>query len=181
VTLLETVLAVVILGLVAAAITGAIATIESLNTRARQTVAAYELAHRLVLTSLDDKDRLPDQSRPLDYGNFHFVWDRSEDPVRMHVSDAQVGHGSNPQAMGRFRMLSVNVYAAEGDAARPQKGVQLATLNRLYDPAAPRNPESIRVYQDPAKVGDLIKLLTDPENSGMQGRAGGRTGTEPRR
>jgi prepilin-type N-terminal cleavage/methylation domain-containing protein len=171
-TLLETVLAVVILGLIAAAITGAISTAESMNTRARQTLAAHELAHRLILIALDDRDRLPAETLPLEYGAFRFMWDRSEEPVRMSVSDAQTSRGSAPQALSRFRLLNVKIYAAEGDSPQPYKGIVMASLSRVYDPAAPRNPESVQVYRDPRKVGELIEMLTDPANASRKSTQG---------
>lgn len=163
-TLLEVVLAVVILGLVAAAISGAISTVEAMNARSRQMVAAYELAHRLVLTWLDDQKRMPAQTLPLDYGPYTFMWDMQEDNVRMVINEAQKANsGSSPQALSRFKLVSITVYMAEGDPRQPYKGPELATLNRLYDPAAVRNPESMKTMKDPDNLARLIREITGQE------------------
>jgi hypothetical protein len=158
------VLAVVLLGLVAAAITGAISTVESMNSRSRQMVAAYELGHRLILTWLDDQKRMPAETLPLDYGPYTFMWDKEEDNVRMNINEAQKANsGASPQALSRFKLVTVNVYMAEGDARQPYKGALLASLNRLYDPAAPRNPESMKTITDLDNLGRLLRDITGQE------------------
>lgn len=171
-TLLEVVLAVVILGLVAAAISGAISTVEAMNARSRQMVSAYELAHRLILTWLDDQKRMPAQTLPLDYGPYTFMWDMQEDNVRMVINEAQKANsGSTPQALSRFKLVSISVYMAEGDPRQPYKGPELATLSRLYDPAAVRNPESMKTMQDPDNLARLIREITG-QDFNVQGGGG---------
>ena len=141
--------------------TGAISAIESINAHSRQTVAAYEIAHRLVLTWLDDDRRMPKESLPLDYGPYRFMWDKDESSVRMNINEAQKSNStSTPQALNRFRLFTVNVYMAEGDGPQPYKGPVLASLSRLYDPAAPRNPESMKTITDPDKLGNLLRAIT---------------------
>jgi len=160
-TLLEVVLAVVILSLVAAAITNAISAVESMSAHSRRTVVAHELAHRLVLTWLDDDRRMPAETLPLDYGPYRFMWDKDEEGVKMNINEAQKSNsGSTPQALNRFRLFTVSVYEAEGEGAQPYKGQMLATLTRLYDPAAPRNPESMKTITDTDKLGKLINAIT---------------------
>lgn len=160
-TLLEVMLAVVILGLVTAAITGTISATETMTVRSRQMVAGYELAHRLILTWLDDERRMPTETLPLDYGPYQFMWDKSEGNVRMEINDAQrSSSGSVPQALSRFKLVTVNVYLAEGDQKQPYKGPLMASLSRMYDPAAPRNPESMKTITDPDRLGKLIRELT---------------------
>lgn len=160
-TLLEVVLAVVILGLVTAAITGAISAIESMNAHSRQTVAAYEIAHRLVLTWLDDDRRMPTETLPLDYGPYRFMWDKDEAGIRMNINEAQKANStSTPQALNRFRLFTVNVYMAEGEGLQPYKGPLLASISRMYDPAAPRNPDSMKTISDPEKLGKLLQTIT---------------------
>lgn len=173
-TLLEVVLAVVILGLVAAAISGAISTVEAMNARSRQMVAAYELAHRLILTWLDDQKRMPAQTLPLDYGPYTFMWDMQEDSVRMVINEAQKANsGASPQALSRFKLVSINVYMSEGDPRQPYKGPLLASLNRLYDPAAPRNPESMKNLNDLDNLGRLLRDITGQDIPIPNGGSGG--------
>lgn len=172
-TILEVMLSVIILGLVAAAITGAISAGETMNGRARQMVAAYELAHRLVLTWLDDERRMPTETLPLDYGPYQFMWDKTESNFRMEINDAQRrSSGSTPQALSRFKLVTVNVYMAEGDPRQPYKGTLLATLSRMYDPAAPRNPDSMKTITDPDKLSKLIRELTGQGGEAPAGPSG---------
>jgi hypothetical protein len=172
-TILEVVLAVVMLGLIAAAITGAISTVESMNERGKKMVAAHELAHRLVLTWLDDQKRMPAETLPLDYGAYTFMWDKVEDNVRMNINEAQKSNsGSSPQALSRFKLVSVSVYDTEGDPRQPYKGPLMATVNRLYDPAAPRNPESMKTITDLDNLGRLLRDITGQEVPIPQGGGG---------
>src|SRR5690606_8838572 len=127
-TLLEVVLAVVMLSLVSAAITSAIATVELMNEKARRLTAAHELAHRLVLTCLDDQERMPSETIPLDYGPYQFMWENEESPVRMEINDAQRSiSASVPQALGRFRLITIRVFEAAGDPRQPYPGGELAS------------------------------------------------------
>lgn len=160
-TILEVVLAVFLLGLLAASVAGALNAANAMDERNRQTLAAYELANRLVLTWLDDKKRMPAETLPLDYGNYQFMWDKQAERVRMRINDRQKSSGASvPQALERFRMITINIYLAEGEGPQPRPGTLMASLTRIYDPAAPRNPESMKNIQDKDTLLELINSLT---------------------
>jgi hypothetical protein len=169
------VLAVVMLGLIAAAITGAISTVESMNERGKKMVAAHELGHRLVLTWLDDQKRMPAETLPVDYGAYTFMWEAEEQNVLMNINQAQKSNsGTNPNGLNRFKLVSINVYDTEGDPKQPYRGTLMATLNRLYDPAAARNPESMKNITDPDNLGKLLRSITGQDFAIPQGNGGGR-------
>jgi hypothetical protein len=107
---------------------------------------------------------MPAETLPLDYGAYTFMWDKDEQNVRMNINDAQKANsGSNPQALSRFKLLTVNVYMTEGDPRQPYKGPLLASLTRLYDPAAARNPESMKTITDLDNLGRLLQNITGQE------------------
>ncbi|MFN7022558.1 MAG: hypothetical protein ACK4WH_14700, partial [Phycisphaerales bacterium] len=144
-TILEVVLSVVMLGLVTASLTGAISAIEAMSARSKKMVAAYEIANRLVLTWLDNPKLLPPSSLPLDYGPYTFMWDSDLIGVEMKINDTQRRiSGSTPQALDRFEVITITVYDTEGEGPQPRPGDELAVLSRMYDPAAARNPESMK-------------------------------------
>jgi hypothetical protein len=157
VTLLEVVLAVVMLGLVAASLTGAISAIEMMSARNKRMLAAYEVANRLVLTYLDNPQNMPPGSLPLDYGPYSFMWDSELGGMEMKINDSQKRNsGATPQALDRFEVITITIYDAEGDGPQPRPGEELAVLSRMYDPAAPRNPESMKNITE---AGNLEKLI----------------------
>lgn len=160
ITLLEVVLAVVMLGLVAGSLTGAISAIESMSAHNKRMLAAYELANRLVLTWLDNPKLLPPSSLPLDYGPYTFMWDYDLMGVQMRINDAQRStSGAAPQALDRFEVISITIFEAEGDGPQPRPGEEIALLSRMYDPAAPRNPESMKNIVEGENLERLINKL----------------------
>lgn len=159
-TILEVVLAVVMLGLVAAAVTSAISAIETMSARNRRVLAAHELANRLVLQWLDNRKDMPPSSRPLDYGPYSFMWDSQVDTVVMKINDTQRRvSGSTPQALDRFELFTVTIFDAEGEGPQYRPGPPIATLSRMYDIAAARNPESAQNIQDMEILQEIIRKI----------------------
>lgn len=163
-TILEVVLAVFLLGLVAASIAGAINASNAMEARNRMTVAAHELGNRLVLTWLDDETRMPAASAPLDYGDHRFFWDKKLQAVRMRPNQHQQSGTPNLNGLDRFRMLTVNIYAADdSDSGTAQRAEALATITRIYDPMAPRNADSMNGLEaTPGRIPTFIRRLLTP-------------------
>ena len=155
-TLLETVLAVLLLTLVTTAIMSAVGFVLGTEGRARKRLAANEVANRLVLQYLDDKHDMPDRSRPIDYGEYRFVWDIDVADVSMELNPI-ARRNASPGAdatLSRFKVIRATIYDTEittsGAAMRIE---QLAAISRVYDPFAARNPDkmertSLRELQD---------------------------------
>jgi hypothetical protein len=160
VSLLEVVLAVVMLGLVAASLTGALSAIENMSSRNKKMLAAYEIANRLILTYLDNPQNMPNGSLPLDYGPYQFMWDSDLGSIEMKINDTQKRtSGAAPQALDRFEVITITIYDAEGEGPQPRAGDEMAVLSRMYDPAAPRNPESMKNIVEGANLEKLISKL----------------------
>ena len=163
-TILEVVLAVFLLGLVAASVAGAVNASNTMETRNRLTVAAHELGNRLVLTWLDDDTRMPAAAAPLDYGDHRFFWDKKLEAVRLRPNPQQRASAPGLNGLDRFRMLTVNIYAADNSpAAAPTRGDLLATITRIYDPMAPRNADSVNGLEaSPGRLPTFIRPLLFP-------------------
>lgn len=193
-TLIEVVLAVLLLTLTATAVMTAVGFVVGTEGRARKILAATEVANRLVLQHLTDEKQMPDRSRPLDYGEYRFVYDTQMANVTMQMSSASLGLGSATAAanLSRFRLFTVYVYEAEttrsGAAVRGGDGEPLAVLSRIYDPVAVRNPDVMEtIGRDPDRIKDIIGIATGggalPDslagatgsNSGRQGSGLGRS------
>ena len=142
-TLLEILLAVVMLVLVTTSITAAISSITAMEARSRKRVAACELANRLILQYLDEEETLPSTSLPMDYGKERYFYELTPWQSRMQINKKQEGVGSNLQGLARYRVVRVTVYEAEMEGDYPIKGQELATIERIFDPATARNPDTI--------------------------------------
>lgn len=143
ITLLEVLLAVVLLTLVASAMFASMGAIDTMENRARLNTSAFEVANRLMLQYLDDEKKLPSKVEALDYGPYSFMYDVSESRVKMGLNAAQLSGGSAPQGLERFRQITVTVFEADVAGPYPVKGEAIALLDRIVDPSAPRNPETI--------------------------------------
>lgn len=158
-TLLEILLAVTMLVLVTTSITAAISAITAMEARSRKRVAACELANRLILQYLDEEEALPSSSLPLDYGKDRYFYELTPWQSRMEINRRQQSSGSNLQGLARYKVVRVTVYEAEEDGEYPIKGQQLASIERIFDPATARNPDTIAKLDQNA-VLKMINSIT---------------------
>src|SRR6185369_4416868 len=90
-TMLEVVLAVLVLGLVTVAITSTLSYVVGQRGYNEARLAGYELANRLVIQHLDDESVLESMAgKPLDYANRRFRFDYNVDRVEMKVKQADL-------------------------------------------------------------------------------------------
>lgn len=166
-TLLEVLLAVTLLSLTVALVTTAMNNIMTMEQSQRARLAGFELAHRLLLQWMDDKDSLPPKQLPLTYGPRKFFYEVYEDPMRMVVNDRQRSSGGTLQGLDRYIMLTVVVFDTEGTYEQPVKGEAIARLSRIVDPVLPRNPDSMdKIGKDPTKLKRLIDSITGGAGGG---------------
>lgn len=175
-TLLEVVLAVLMLSLVALIVTNAVNAIMAMEANGRKRLAAYEVANRLMLTFLDDPDNLPPKANPIEYGSYQFLYDLERTPAKLVINRTQESGGASLQALDRFRMVGVTVYEAiPSDVAIATEGEPLASISRAIDPFTPRNPDSIEVIgRDRTKLGKWLgELIGQQPQQPAQPRGGG--------
>ncbi len=176
-TLLEVVLAVLMLSMVTLIVTNAVNSIMTMEAESRKRLAAYEVANRLMLTFLDDPDELPPKSNPISYGSYQFLYELERTPAKLVINRTQESSGSALQALDRFRMVGVTVYEAlPSDVAMAIEGEALASISRAIDPFTPRNPDSIEVIgRDRTKLGKWLgELISQPGGGGGGGGGGSR-------
>lgn len=162
-------MAVVLLGLVATAVMSAVGFVLGSEGRSRKILAATEIANRLILQHLDDPKQMPDRSKPIEYGEYRFAWEESLNSVSMDLSSSgrrSAPSGSNAH-LSRFRLVTINISEAEDSGhGGIIKGEPLATLSRIYDPTAARNPDALdRFGKDPDRVRGLLSVVTGDESA----------------
>jgi type II secretory pathway pseudopilin PulG len=182
-TLLEVVLAVMLLGLAAASIMSALAYVANHAERSEQRLGAYELANRLVLQYLDDQDTMPSEALALEYGNYVYRWKLREQTVKMETTRKQEQRRSRtasttgttvsaPQGLDRFLRITVEVWIADdsGERSSPPPLEKMAEVSRVFDPIFPRNPDAMSRFDE----NDLNRLLS--RLLGTSAPAGGNQG-----
>ena len=152
-TLLEIVLAITLLTILFGVVFGMIGMMDNIQLRNQRSIAATEVAHRLVLAHLDDDTAMPSKTLPIEYGRFRFMYDLRQETVVMELGRTQRSGDVSPQGLDRFQMVTVNVYDAAPAGDYFEKGELVGQLQRVYDPFAPRNPDSAnRYFSDPNKL-----------------------------
>lgn len=147
ITFLEVVFSSAMLAVVAATITSGFAMIDRLSVIGERKLAAYEVAHRLVLQFLDNPTEMPPDTLPLPgevTGRVEKFWYLLNDSELTPEEDGEKGVTTRGQVntrqlsveeriSARMSMVTVEVYEDENGrrAAEP-----IATINRVYDPFA---------------------------------------------
>ncbi|MBA4027568.1 MAG: hypothetical protein C0475_00205 [Planctomyces sp.] len=148
VTLLEVLLATVMMAGIAGAVSSVMFQITRSEERQRRARAGHELANRLILQFLDDESQLPDDSLPYNDGNYLFRWELEVIPAKIEPPPRAVlqPRATAPAAPGGAAQRStrlttemelivarvwLGVPDGVGGAAR---GDRLAELRRLRNP-----------------------------------------------
>jgi len=170
-TLIETTLGVLLLGMIAATFAGTTGAVRRQAERDEDRLAAYELANRLLLQHLDDEDGLPTEGVPILYDGARFRWRAEAKRVDTECSRAATHvYGSTPVSLDFRRRLRV-VTVSVGLADDPD-GPALASLTRMFDPLTFRNADSIRRRVGNDELGffrDIMRTF-DPEPMGSAER-----------
>lgn len=157
-TILEIVLASVLLALVSGGVASVIGYLSTSDLRRRQRAGAMEVASRLTLQYLDDESQLPDQTLPYDDGTFLYRWAIDTQPVELAAIPEGVMEYPEWQGALTFvrdtKLIRVRVYRGLPDGAGGAvAGDLLAELTRLNNPMplASKNPDHLaRLLKDPA-------------------------------
>lgn len=184
-TFLEVVAATALMAIVAASIFGVFGFVAASQSRDMQKLAAMEVANRLILAYLDDPVNMPDPNKTVDYGPpeapLRFRWDYREEPVVVveAAADQRDRTRQSPLTNDRFRQVTVRVWLSEqsGGARRPDVSTPMATLTRMLDPVAPRNPDSfMNMLQDPRGFEELMRRMMGVQGGSTLNTGGGQEG-----
>ena len=145
-TFIEVVLASAMLAIIAGAMFGAYGFAIAAEARDQQTLAAAELANRLILNFLDSPSGMPDQTKVIEYGPLRFRWQYAEERVRVVEAqgDQRDRNKGTPLSNNRFKQVTVTVWLSEqsGGSRFLDPTLPQSTLSRIFDPIYPRNPDS---------------------------------------
>lgn len=156
-TFLECVLGVLLLGLITSTLAqvSSNARLSQLRTKAR--LGAAELANRLVLQYLDDKDSLPTANLPIEYDTQYYRWSQKHAQVGAKVDAAAARSGADvntsEKSLSRIQQVTFTVWLAEdsGGTFKNTPNTPSVAISRLYDPLLPTNPDAMK------------RLLTSPD------------------
>jgi len=165
VTFVEAILAVVLLSMVASSLAGAVSFMTRSQTRLDQRLGASELANRLILQYMDDRESLPDRSLPIEYDIDRYRWTLEEAPVKFvfdnRQSDAPGGPGGGV-SLDRIKLITIRVWLGDdsGGSRSFTRDVPYAEITRLIDPLAFNNPDSLEtLLQQPGGLERLFDSM----------------------
>ncbi|MBU6413498.1 MAG: hypothetical protein KGS45_08490 [Planctomycetes bacterium] len=170
-TFLEMVFASALLALVAAGAFSTIGFVGNMHKREQQTLGAAELASSIIIQYLDDKNGLPSQIAPVDYGPWQYRYTIRED--RVGFRPARSGDGTGPArtlSIERIKQVTVKVWLTEereGGESTPDV-MPSFELTRVLDPLALRNPDS---FKNMMESDQLKRQFGDEVTGGVGGLA----------
>lgn len=181
-TLIEVVCASLILAIAITMIVGAITAVTSADLRARQQLEGLELANRLLLQFLDDKEKMPSQSTHINQGMGTYRFKLTETPVKLSYPDNSIfetpSNQTTASAIDQTKLISVTVWAGVPDGLggyRP--GEQMATLARIHNPLSviTRNPDTMaRLAANPEQLlAYILRLVEQRQAEGGSGSGSG--------
>ncbi|MCA9287698.1 MAG: type II secretion system protein [Phycisphaerales bacterium] len=148
--MLEVVAAVAILAIITATVAIGLNYMVARNARERRQLAAMEMANRLVLMYMDDKNAMPSRTLPLPYAGEEYMYSMHEDK-RVELNDSPtVAAALRAATRGgisrdRLEVVRIRVWLhkdLQGREYAPDTAPS-ATLARIYDPLnITRNPDS---------------------------------------
>lgn len=165
VTFLEAILAVMLLAMVASSLAGAVSFMSRSQKRLDQRLGAAELASRLILQYMDDRESLPDRTLPIEYDVDRYRWTLEEDPVKFEF-DNQVADSAASASTGvsleRIKLITISVWLSDesGGSRSYTPNVPSAVVTRLIDPLAFNNPDSLEtLLQQPGGIERLFESM----------------------
>ena len=162
-TFLEAILAMVLLSMVAVTLSTTVSTMSKSQRRMDQKLGAAELANRLILQYIDERDSLPNKALPIEYDRDLFRWTLVEAPVKFEF-DQQIVEASNDSvgsgvSLNRIKLITIRVWlgADSGGSRSFTPDVPNVVITRLIDPLAFSNPDSLETLIN--KPGGIEKLF----------------------
>ncbi|MFN0012057.1 MAG: type II secretion system protein [Phycisphaerales bacterium] len=129
-TLIEVVLAGVLLSMIAASVFAAVSQTIGADARRRQRIAAHELASRLLLQYLDSPKGLPAEGQPYADGVYSFRWQLTSEPATVRNDKEKISAVFDTACLLRVRVFD----GAAGAGGAGLEGQQLAEIVRFYSP-----------------------------------------------
>ncbi len=171
-TFIEAILAIVLLSMVASTLSSAVSFMSKSQHRLEQKLGAAELANRLVLQYIDERDSLPDPGLPIEYDRDLYRWTINEAPVRFEFEN-QRADDSNRVGSGvsldRIKLITIRVWldADSGGSRAYTQRVPNMTVTRLIDPLSFNNPDSLNtLLAKPGGIEKLFESLLDLDGGG---------------
>ena len=160
-------LASVLLAMVASTLAGGVSFMSQSQRRMDQRLGAAELANRLILQHIDDRDSLPDRSLPIEYDIDLYRWSIEEAPVEFVFDNMQddtddgIGSGAN---LSRIKLIKIRVWlgAESGGSRSYTTEVPNCEITRLIDPLAFNNPDSLKtLLEQPGGIERLFESMME--------------------
>jgi hypothetical protein len=165
------ILSVALLSMLAATLAAHAGLVRSTQVRQQDRLACTELASRLLLQYIDGKETMPSPGLPLEYGPRLYRWSLDEARVVMRLNPAALAAADKNITADRIVQATVRVWLAEdsGGSVTYTDAVPHATLTRLVDPLALKNPDTIeKQFNTPEGLQKFLNQVLDAQ----QGRTG---------
>jgi hypothetical protein len=172
VTMLETVLATVLVAMIATTLVSGLGYAHASHERQENQLGAAEVANRVMLQYLDDKKTLPSSSLAIAYGKGRYYWRVEEQKIELRVGNRGLASESSRTGglrLDRLQLITVSVWSEQQPNVNPAitGAPHDFSLARIMDPVAIRNPDSImRTISDEEGVANFLNRFSTFQQGG---------------
>jgi hypothetical protein len=150
--MIEVVLASVLMAMIASTLVSGLGYVHAAHRRQERQLGAAEMANRIMLQYLDDKDALPSDALPIAYGargELRYYWKVDKDKIELRLDRAgaksQTGRTSGIDLKNLLEMVTVRIWYEHIPNVNPSLSGNPPDfmLKRIVNNMAVRNPDSI--------------------------------------
>jgi prepilin-type N-terminal cleavage/methylation domain-containing protein len=186
-TLIESVSAITLLGILAAFVLSALSSMITSQRVQQHRMGAAEIANRLVLQYLDDPATMPQEGLPVAYNGARFRWALAKSPAKLVPAvqsaaaldaNGQPVRGKSGLSLDRLGVVTIRVWLSEesgGSFNYGAGGVPSFALTRLVDPTYIfRNPDSLdNMIKNPERMREFQQMFQSVDAGGFVNRRDG--------
>jgi type II secretory pathway pseudopilin PulG len=161
-SLLEAVLAMVLLGVAVSTVVGSMSAVQRMTHHDQERLNAAEVAHQLILQYLHDPKQMPDDDLPIEQGKGRYryllseeilVQEQEADRVQTRRARSMSSLSTNERLGAGLVLITVKVFP-DTDAPLSRTS-ELITLNRIFDPYASTDDQTLLKHVEKLLGRDL--------------------------
>jgi type II secretory pathway pseudopilin PulG len=172
-TFLEAILGLALVGILGGAIFGVLGYAWRIEIEARQTLAAAEIANRVLISYIDDPTSTAKLPELIDYEQVRYRWSLNVTPtiIRDAFPEARTsrsGAPANTEALESMELVTVTAWLDDGSSASIAPGrTPTFQLERVINPFQYRGNDTLeRLLESPERQNRLLLQMIDVEGGG---------------
>ena len=176
VTMIEVVLASVLMAMIASTLVSGLGYVHAAHRRQERQLGAAEMANRIMLQYLDDKNALPSDALPIAYGSrgeLRYYWKVGKEKIELRLdragTESQTVRTSSVDLKNLLEMVTVRIWHEQIPNVNPSLSGNPPDfmLKRIINKMAVRNPDSImKQFSTPEGMIEFLNQFQELQGGG---------------